>query len=401
MARQFLVFNCGSSSLNYKLFQVSGDHPEFLASGKAHHVGTKSREESFLVHRSNGRQDKEVIPMVSHREAAGHILDHLERTGVQVDAIGHRFVHGGRLFTKTTRLDTKVLEALESCNHLAPIHNPNSLSVIHLCKERIPAAFQFATFDTAFHSGMPEAAWRYALPFALADRFGYRKYGFHGISYQYVALQASRFVRKPLADLRIVACHLGTGGSSTAAIHGGRSLDTSMGYSPLPGLVMSTRCGDLDPSIVLELIERHGYTPERVNNLLNKESGLVGLSGETSNLFELLNLAAEPGNTRAKLAVDVYVHRLKTSIGSMLAALGGAELLVFTDDIGVGAWQVREAACRGMEWCGLVLDADVNRSANADRTALLSSPGSAIQVLSIPTDEEYMIALEGMRLING
>jgi acetate kinase len=399
MAKQLLVFNCGSSSLNYKLYQLSGNDLALSGSGKAHHVGTKSREGSYLMHWSNGRQEKEVRFMPGHREAAGFILDHLERKGLSIDAIGHRFVHGGKLFTKSTLLGPEALGELGSLNYLAPIHNPNSLAVIHLCKDRMPSSIQYATFDTAFHAGMPEAAWRYALPFELADRFGYRKYGFHGLSYQYVTLQASRFVRKPLEELRIVACHLGTGGSSTAAIRGGRSVETSMGYSPLPGLVMSTRCGDLDPSIVIELIGRHGFTPAQVNDLLNKESGLVGLSGESSNLFELLRLAEEQGDQRAKLAVDVYIHRLKTTIGSMLAALGGADLLIFTDDIGVGAWQVREAGCKGMEWCGLVLDPAVNRFATADRIALLSPPGSAIQVLSVPTDEEYVIALEGVNLI--
>ncbi len=399
MAKQLLVFNCGSSSLNYKLYQVSEDEPVLLASGKAHHIGTKSRGESFLVHRMNDRQVKEFQSMPGHREAAGFVLDHMQKEGFRINAIGHRFVHGGTRFVDTTLLTSEILEDLESLNHLAPIHNPNSLGVIQLCRKRTPTALQYATFDTAFHSDMPEPAWRYAIPYELANLHGYRKYGFHGLSYQYVVLQASRFLDKPREGLRIVACHLGTGGSSAAAIHGGRSVDTSMGYSPLPGLVMSTRCGDLDPSIVLDLIERHGYSPQQVNRILNQESGLVGLSGETSDLFELLQLVSETEDPRAKVAVDVYVHRLKTTIGSMLAALGGADLLVFTDDIGVGAWQVREAACNGLEWFGLILDKEVNRSVARDRIALLSAPSSTIQILSIPTDEEYIIAMEGLRLI--
>lgn len=400
METNLLIFNCGSSSLSYKLYRIT-DQANLVeaAVGKAYHVGTKSQEESYLLHKVGSSQKKEVRPLPNHREAARAALQHLQQAGLPVGMVGHRFVHGGTQFTQSALITAETLSRLEQCSPLAPIHNPNSLSVIHLCQEMLPRAVQFAAFDTAFHASLPEKAYRYALPRSLADQFGFRKFGFHGLSYQYVSLQASQFLGAPLESLKIVACHLGTGGSSVAAIQGGRSLDTSMGYSPLPGLIMSTRSGDLDPAIVLELIGERGYSVEAVNCMLNKDSGLVGISGTSSDLFELIRLAEEAGDERAQLAVGMYVHRLKGYIGAYLAILGGADALVFTDDIGVRAWQVRAQACAGMEWLGIYLDESANRSAPADQIALVSQPASRVKVLSIPTDEEAVIALEGLRLL--
>ncbi len=400
METNLLIFNCGSSSLSYKVYRLAAQgQPEEIATGKAYHVGTKSQEESYLQYKAGGHSEKEVKPLPNHREAARAILQYLQHIDLPVQVIGHRFVHGGTQFAESAWITPESLPRLEQCSPLAPIHNPNSLSVIHLCQEMLPQALQFAAFDTAFHAGLPEKAYRYALPTALADQFGFRKYGFHGLSYQYVSLQASRFLQAPLETLKIVACHLGTGGSSVAAIQGGRSLDTSMGYSPLPGLVMSTRCGDLDPAVVLELIGERGYSVEAVNRLLNKDSGLVGISGYSSDLFELIQRMEEPGGEKARLAVEMYVHRLKSYIGAYLAILGGADALVFTDDIGVRAWQVRARACARMEWCGIRLDEDANRRALANQIALVSQADSPVKVLSIPTDEEAVIALDGARLL--
>jgi acetate kinase len=399
MPTNLLVFNCGSSSTAYKIYRLADDkRPEEIVSGKAYHVGVKSQESAYLLFNENKKTIKATMPLPNHRSAAQAILARLKEADIPIQVVGHRFVHGGTQFRGATLITPETMPQLEACSPLAPIHNPNSLSVIRLCQELLPEAVEFAVFDTAFHAHIPEKAYRYAIPVALADRFGYRKYGFHGLSYQYVTLQTAAFLGVPLESLKIVACHLGTGGSSVAAIENGHSLDTSMGYSPLPGLIMNTRSGDIDPTIVLDLIGEQGYSVQQVNDLLNKESGLIGISGKTSDLFELFR-QAEAGDSQARLAVDMYVHRLRSYVGASLAVLEGADVLVFTDDIGVRGWQVRERACAGMEWAGIVIDEKVNRTAAIDRIMKVSAPQSKVTVLSVPTDEEYVIALEGARLL--
>ncbi len=399
MSLNLLVFNCGSSSLTYKVYRADdGQRLRVTAAGKAYHVGTVTREAAYLRHMLGAETVTDVRPLPDHRAAAAAVLAHLQARGIAPDAIGHRFVHGGARFQAPVTITGEVLPALAACNRLAPIHNPNSLSVIHLCRAELPQVMQYAVFDTAFHATLPEAAYRYALPLDLADRCGFRKFGFHGLSYEYVTGEAARVLGRPIETLKIVACHLGTGGSSVAAIDGGRSVETSMGYSPLPGLIMSTRCGDLDPSIALALIAEHSYTPEAVDRLLNRESGLIGVSGASSDLFELIRLD-EAGDARARLAVAMVVHRLRSYMGAYAAVLGGLDVLVFTDDIGVRGWQVRERACAGLAWCGVLLDADANRRAPADETAIVSAAESRVKVLSIPTDEEIVIARAGLGLM--
>ena len=399
MSLNLLVFNCGSSSLTYKVYRADADQTlSVIAAGKAFHVGTVTQEAAYLRHTLGAESVTDVRPLPDHRAAAAAALAHLRERGIAPDAVGHRFVHGGARFGAPTVVTDEVLPELAACNRLAPIHNPNSLSVIHLCRAELPHAVQVAVFDTAFHATLPEAAYRYALPLALADRYGFRKFGFHGLSYEYVMGEAARALGRPVEALKIIACHLGTGGSSVAAIDGGRSVETSMGYSPLPGLIMSTRCGDLDPSIALALIAEHGYTPEAVDRLLNRESGLIGVSGASSDLFELIRLD-EAGDARARLAVAMVVHRLRSYIGAYAAVLGGFDVLAFTDDIGVRGWQVRERACAGLAWCGVILDAEANRCAPTDATAILSAAGSRVAVLSVPTDEEIVIARAGLALL--
>ena len=399
MSSNLLVFNCGSSSLTYKVYRAdAGRALSVLAAGKAFHVGTVTQEAAHLRHTLDAETVTDVRPLPDHRAAAAAVLTHLRVRGVAPDAIGHRFVHGGARFQAPVVVTDEILPELAACNRLAPIHNPNSLSVIHLCRAELPQAVQYAVFDTAFHATLPEAAYRYALPLALADRCGFRKFGFHGLSYEYVTGEAARALGRPVEALKIVACHLGTGGSSVAAIDGGRSVETSMGYSPLPGLIMSTRCGDLDPSIVLALIAEHGYTPAAVDRLLNRESGLIGVSGASSDLFELIRLD-EARDARARLAVAMVVHRLKSTIGAYAAVLGGFDVLAFTDDIGVRGWQVRERACAGLAWCGVILDAEANRRAPNDAIAVVSAAESPVAVLSIPTDEEVVIARAGIGLL--
>lgn len=337
--------------------------------------------------------------MPDHRAAARAILDYLLNQNREVSWIGHRFVHGGDNFKASVPITWQALAQLQSCLDLAPIHNPNSLSVIEVCSEILPQARQYVTFDTAFHASLPEYVYRYALPAQLSDEYKFRKYGFHGLSYQYVIQKAAQFLKQPLESLRIIACHLGTGGSSVAAIAGGRSLETSMGYSPLPGLMMSTRSGDLDPAILLTLLEKHGYSASQLNRLLNKESGLLGVSGISSDLSELVHLAMAPENRQARLAVEMYVHRLKSYIGAYMAVLGGLDVLIFTDDIGVRLWQIRQAACQGLGYCGINLDLLANQNAAGDKPVLVNGKDSPAKILVIPTDEEYMIAQEGLKLI--
>jgi acetate kinase len=394
-----LVFNCGSSSLNYKLFSATpGNELQVICKGKAHRVGVKGSEPAFIEHQCRGETFKTTPFLPDHRKAASLVLDFIRENGLPVDAIGHRFVHGGSKFQTTTRLDDSSLAGLQTCLPLAPIHNPNSMSVIAVCRERLPALPQYVTFDTAFHASLPECSYRYALPASLSEGMGLRKYGFHGLSYRYVTRQAAAFLGRPLDELDLVACHLGTGGSSAAAIRQGRSIDTSMGYSPLAGLMMSTRTGDLDPLLPLDLMEQMGFKPEQLDEILNTKSGLLGVSGLSSDIRDLIR-AGHEGNDRAALAVKMYTYRLRKAIGAYITLLGGIDALIFTDDIGVQNPLVRAEACREMEWCGVALDPTANQQAAFDRISDLSRPGAGVRVLSIPTDEELVIAQEGYQLL--
>ncbi len=389
-----LIFNCGSSSQSFKVYRASGEQPtgEAVASGKAHSVATQTQAEARLDWQIGEQSGSRGMELPSHRAAAEQILALLEQQHIPVDAVGHRFVHGGTLFDHTMKIDPPALERLQQCLHFAPIHNPNSYSVIEVCLQRLPGVPQYAVFDTAFHAGMPEAARQYALPKDLRLQYGFRKYGFHGLSYQYVSAQAARLMGQPLARLKLILCHLGTGGSSVVAVQDGKSLDTSMGYSPLPGLVMSTRCGDIDPEVVLELV-RITRSPEAASRILNQQSGLIGLSGVSSNLQEVI-AAAEQGDADCALAYAVYVHRLRFYLGAFTWLLDGADLIAFTDDIGVKSWQLREEACGGVERLGVRLDRQANRTAPEDRATRISAAGSRTQVWVIPTDEESVILRE-------
>jgi acetate kinase len=388
-----LIFNCGSSSQSFKVYQVADDgQSAVLASGKAQNVATRTQAQPKIDWKIAGQPGSRACDLSTHRLAAQAILAILKEAQVAIDAVGHRFVHGGELFQRTARIDAETLPKLRECLPLAPIHNPNSYSVIEVCLEQLPGVPQYAVFDTAFHAQMPAEARTYALPRELADKYGFRKFGFHGLSYQYVSAQAADIVGKRLDAVKLILCHLGTGGSSVAAFQDGRSIDTSMGYSPLPGLVMSTRCGDLDTEIVLELV-RKGFAADEIEKLLNQQSGLIGLSGFSSNLAEVIE-AAEQGNANCQLAFDVYVHRLKTYLGAYTWLLGGADAIVFTDDIGVKSWKLREKVCSGVEGLGILLDADANRSAPLDRPSRVSREGSRTQLLVVPTDEELVIVRE-------
>lgn len=385
-----LIFNCGSSSQGFKIYQTStGEKPVLLASGKAKNVATQTKADAFIEWKIPGESGSQKMDLPSHRLAAQKIIAFLKEKRIGVDAIGHRFVHGGTLFDKTTKIDPPTVEKLKQCLRFAPIHNPNSYSVIEVCLEQYPGFPQFAIFDTAFHAGMPQVSRQYAIPRDLAEKYGYHKYGFHGLSYQFVSARIAELTGIPLADLKLILCHLGTGGSSVVAVKNGVSQDTSMGYSPLPGLIMSTRCGDIDPEIVLDMV-RNGHFPDEVSTILNNQSGLLGLSGYSSNLQEIIE-ASEKGNARCQLAYDAYTHRLASYLGSFTWQLDRADAIVFTDDIGQKCWKLREKVCSGVENLGIEIDAEKNRTAPADRATLISSARSKTQIWVIPTDEESVM----------
>jgi acetate kinase len=393
-----LIFNCGSSSLTYKIFRHTGnENLEVVVSGKAHRVGVVGTESAFVEHKIGGVSRKEETGIPDHKEAARLILKFVLENGIAVDLIGHRFVHGGRYFRKSALIDKGSIKKLLSCLPLAPIHNPASMSVIAVCNKALPKTRQYVTFDSAFHSTIPPHAYAYALPKATVKKYGFRKYGFHGLSYQYVSQETRRFLGSEDESLKIIACHLGTGGSSVAAILQGRSVDTSMGFSPLPGLMMSTRSGDLDPMIAVYLMYAYGYRAEDIETLLNKQSGLLGVSGISSDIRDIIHRADQTGGEQEELAVRMYVHRLKKYIGSFVAVLKGLDVLVFTDDIGVGNPVVREKVCERMDWCGIQLDKDLNRKAGTDQIWALNAEASVVHILSIPTQEELVICREGIQ----
>jgi acetate kinase len=395
-----LVFNCGSSSLTYKVFGgTSSAHPDVILHGKAHRVGVQGSEPSFVEHRFQGEVHKHVLPIEDHGKAASLAFDFIRKNSIPVDWVGHRFVHGGSYFTHSVLLDEQTLALLHQCVPLAPIHNPIALSVVKESRRSIPLERQYVTFDNAFHATIPPRAYAYLLPRMIQEKFGFRKYGFHGLSYSYVVQKTSEFLDLPAERLRIIACHLGTGGSSAAAILGGRSIDTSMGYSPLTGLVMSTRSGDIDPLLTVYLMAAHGYRPDEVLDLLNKRSGLLGVSGFSSDITDIIRRISDQ-EQNSDLAVEMYVHRLKKYVGSYIAALDGLDALVFTDDIGLRNPFIRQQVCAQMDWAGIVLDQRLNESAPVDRITNLRAAGSPANILTIPTDEELVILLDGAKLLS-
>jgi len=388
-----LIFNCGSSSQGFKVYQtINIGKEDVIASGKAKNVATQTIADAVIEWKIQGKIGSKVSNLSTHRLAAQEILSILEENKVQIDAIGHRFVHGGTIFDRTVKIDKATMEKLEKCLPFAPIHNPNSYSVIEVCLEELPGIPQFAVFDTSFHATMPEVSKQYAIPRELAEKYGYRKYGFHGLSYQFVSARAAGLLGKPLESLKLILCHLGTGGSSVVAVKEGKSFDTSMGYSPLPGLVMSTRCGDIDAEIVLDMV-RNGKTPDEVSAILNNKSGLIGLSGFSSNLQEII-AEGEKGDENCQLAYDVYCQRLRSYLGAYTWILNGADAIIFTDDVGMKSWKLREKVCGNAESLGIEIDTDINKNAAVDKATRVSKPGSQTQIWTVPTDEESVILKE-------
>ncbi len=399
---QILIFNCGSSSLNFKLFHVMpASRLAVDYSGKAHRVGVKGSQSSYIEFHYGQLSDKKDLPIPDHRTAANLVFDFLAQNNISFDLIGHRFVHGGETLTESIIVTESTLSNIMDCLPLAPIHNPNSFSVIEVCGDRYPSTPQYLTFDTAFHSSLPASSYTYPLPAAIQSKRHYRKYGFHGLSYKYVTQAAAEFLSLPLDKLKIIACHLGTGGSSVAAIKNGKSIDTSMGYTPLAGLMMSTRTGDLDALIPLKMLKQFPVTPCELNDLFNKKSGLLGVSGFSSDIRDILDARDKGKKDSSSLSYDLYCYRLRKQIGAYAMLLQGLDVLIFTDDIGAQNRRVREDASSGLAWFGIDVDQEKNLAADSRAINQINKQNSPVKILAMPTDEERIIAEEGVRLLTG
>ena len=386
-----LVINCGSSSLKYQLINMNDE--SVLAKGLVERIGI---EGSVIKHETTGKE-KVVIqePMESHKEAINLVLKSLVdpvygavKALEEIDAIGHRVVHGGEKFAGSVKITDEVVNAMKECTDLAPLHNPPNIIGIEACKELLPNVPMVGIFDTAYHQTMPEVAFIYPLPYELYKELGIRRYGFHGTSHKYVAERVSAMTGKDLKDLKIITCHLGNGASVTA-IKGGESVDTSMGLTPLEGLVMGTRCGDIDPAIIAFLMNKKNMTIQEVDSLMNKKSGVLGISGVSSD-FRDIEGEAEKGNKRAQLALDKFSYTVKKYIGSYAAAMGGVDVVVFTAGLGENSASARKDICEGLEFLGITIDDAKNNIRGKE--ALVSKDNASVQVFVIPTNEELMIA---------
>ncbi|MBR0575459.1 acetate kinase [Proteiniclasticum sp. BAD-10] len=395
---KILVINCGSSSLKYQLIDMSNE--ESLAQGLVERIGI---EGSKLTQKVEGR-DKFVltVPMKDHKDAIAHVIDTLldKVQGViasadEIGAVGHRVVHGGEKYASSVVIDEEVMKDLNDFAVLAPLHNPPNIIGINACKELMPSTKMVAVFDTAFHQTMPEKAFLYGLPYELYKENHIRKFGFHGTSHKYVAYRAAEMLGKDVKDLKLVTCHLGNG-ASVAAVNGGISVDTSMGFTPLEGLLMGTRSGDIDPAIIPYLMDVKGYSYEEVNNILNKKSGVLGLSGVSSD-FRDIEDAAEAGNPRAKLALDVFHYRVKKYIGYFVAAMNGIDALIFTAGLGENGVETRAEIATDLEFFGINLDKEKNNVRGKER--IISTDDSKVKIMVVPTNEELMIARDTLALI--
>jgi acetate kinase len=396
-----LVINCGSSSLKYQLFDMRGR--SVMAAGLVERIGEGTGSLRHRWSKEAGSMDsleREAV-LADHHAALDAVEALLAESGMldlaQLGAIGHRVVHGGEAFQSPTRIDAEVVATIRRLVPLAPLHNPANLVGIELCLERFPGVPQVAVFDTAFHQSMPAHAYRYALPQALYRDHHVRRYGFHGTSHAYVARQAAAYLGRPLAELNLVSLHLGNG-ASAAAIAGGRSIDTSMGMTPLEGLVMGTRCGDIDPALVFYIAQATGQDCTAVEDLLNRESGLKGLCG-ANDMREVLR-HSEAGDADAQLALELYCYRIKKYIGAYWAVMGRLDALVFTAGIGENAPAVRAGACRSLEVLGIRLDERRNTEA-AGAVSDISAPEAEVRTLVVRTDEELEIAEQTLGIVGG
>ena len=397
---KILVLNCGSSSIKYKLFDMTTK--EILAQGGIEKIGLVG---SFLkLTLPNGEKkilEKDIPEHTAGIEFIPNTLVSPEYGAIksleEINAVGHRMVHGGERFSESVKLDKEVLDAFAACNDLAPLHNPANFKGVNAVSAILPNIPQVGVFDTAFHQTMPDYAYMYAIPYELYEKYGVRRYGFHGTSHRYVSKRVCDFLGINPEGSKIITCHIGNGGS-ISAVKDGKCVDTSMGLTPLEGLVMGTRSGDIDAGAVTFIMEKEGLTPTGVSNLLNKKSGVLGISGVSSDMREL-DAACKEGNPRALLAEKMYYYRIKKYIGAYAAAMGGVDVILFTGGVGENQSQCREAVCDGLQFIGVELDKEMNNKIHGDE-AIISTPESKVKVVIIPTDEELMIASDTQAILN-
>ena len=395
-----LVINAGSSSLKYQLLDPETGH--LLAKGLCERIGIDGKFTYKPQVEGKAVISAADVPMPTHSEAIQAVLSALvdPDNGVissmkEIDAVGHRVVHGGEKFAKSVVITDEVMQAIEECNPLAPLHNPANVIGIKACQELMPGVPMVAVFDTAFHQTMPPVAYTYALPYEYYEKDKVRRYGFHGTSHKYVSQRAADMLGKPIEQLKLISCHLGNG-SSVTAIEGGKSVDTSMGFTPLAGLPMGTRSGDIDAGILEYLMNKYGMDIKEMVNVLNKKSGVMGVSGVSSD-FRDLEEAFEQGNERAGLAVDMFNYGVKKLIGAYAAAMGGVDAIIFTAGVGENSASQRMAIASGLEFMGVKMDEDANKVRGEER--VISAPDSKVTVLLIPTNEELMIAMDTAALV--
>lgn len=393
-----LVINAGSSSLKYQLIDMTNE--AVLAKGLCDRIGI----ENSFIKQSKGDEEAVVISKVlkNHKDAIAAVIAALtdEKIGViksmsEISAVGHRIVHGGEKFNSSAVINEKVMDAVRECINIAPLHNPPNIVGIEACQQIMPDVPMVGVFDTTFHSSMPDYAYLYAIPYELYEKYGIRKYGFHGTSHKYVSERAADLLGKPLSELKIITCHLGNG-SSICAVDRGRSVDTSMGFTPLQGLAMGTRSGTIDPEVVTYLMEKEDLTVKGISTLLNKKSGVLGVSGVSSD-FRDLHTAAEEGNKRAQLALEIFAYGVKKFIGEYIAVMNGVDAIVFTAGIGENNSTIRTQILDNMDFLGIKIDPDKNKIRG--REIDISAPGATVKTFVIPTNEELAIARETVRLL--
>jgi acetate kinase len=393
-----LVLNCGSSSVKYQL--IEAEERKTLTRGMVERIGMSGA--TLTNTRFDGDQIRMAGEIVDHTSAIEYILAVLlsKNHGVITDksdihAIGHRVVHGGETFADSVLITPEVIRTLRENIELAPLHNPHNIRGIDACIVNLPGIPQVSVFDTSFHQKMPKKAYLYGIPYSLYSQYKIRRYGFHGTSHRYVAERASTLLGKPLSAVKLVTCHLGNG-CSMAAVDGGTSVDTTMGFTPLEGLLMGTRSGDIDPSVILFIMGKEGLTLGEANTLLNKHSGLQGISGISSDMREIVG-EMKNGDKKATYAFDVFAYRVRKYIGAYAAAMGGIDAVVFTGGIGENSPEVRSASCEGLGFLGITIDAALNESGDKERA--ISPSASRVKVLIIPTNEELVIAIDTMQLV--
>ena len=395
---KILVLNCGSSSIKYKLYNMD-DH-SVMAAGGAERIGL---DEAFVkVTMPDGEKKKIMHDMPDHKEGVNFVFSLLTDPEIgaiksldEIDAVGHRIVQGGDLFEKSVIVDESVERGIESLCDLAPVHNAGHLKGIRAVDKPMPDIPQVCVFDNAFHSTMPDYAYLYAVPYELYEKYHVRRYGFHGTSHRYVSQRVCEFLGRDISTQRIITCHIGNGASVTA-VKFGKCVDTSMGLTPLAGVMMGSRSGDIDASAVTYIMEKLGLQPQEMAEYLNKQSGVLGISGVSSDMREVEAAAAE-GNRRARLALDMYCYRIKKYIGAYAAAMGGVDIIVWTAGVGENQTDVREDSCKGLEFLGIKIDHEANNTQGKE--AVISAPDSKVTVCVIPTDEELMIAKDTMALL--